>query len=876
MKSLPQQLTTTLNLAIFILSFLFYSTNTSAHRLTQLFNDDWQFLHQSDIKTAHDGQWQSVDIPHTWNQDAYHQWQYDRSAYWYRKIFTIPVTMINKELYLRFDAVNSFAEVYLNGHLLNIHSGGYTAFMVHLPKNYLNNSNILTVKVDNRNINIPPLNGDFTIFGGIYRYVHLIALNPIHFDMDNYGSSGIFISTPQISKSLAKVEISGRLKNPKNIPLDIKVSLLDEKKLVASTQLTKNNSGNWNTLPIEIQDPKLWSPGSPHLYKAIVQIVQGEIILDEITQSVGLRWFSVDTKNGFMLNGEPLKLLGTNRHQDQYPYGIAVPQWVHYRDVHLIKSMGANFLRLAHYPQDETVLHLCDSLGLIVWEEIPIVDIIADNVTFRINCETQLKEMVRQHYNHPSVVFWGYMNETINQVYYRVAKEEWQSYFKKTVELAKHLEDLLKQEDKSRLSVMACGGSTVNNDIGLTEVTDVMGWNLYQGWYVGGFSDFEKYTDEDFQKYPDRPMIISEFGAGSDQRLHSLRPETFDFSIEYQQLYMEHYLPEIVKRKYIIGAAEWNFIDFNVATRQESMPQTNNKGLVYNDRTPKDIYYYYQAFLRKDTAMVHIASDDWKKRNLVNDGDSITIPLKVYSNQPFVQLKVNGKWLAKKEIDNCHAIWNIQLSGGKNSIQAIGLDAHQNTAFDSMTIQVAFSPLSTSILKEKKWDLGINVGSNCSYFDASTGVTWHPDQPYNKGSWGYLDGSIFRRNPGRIGTTATIGGTDNTPLYQTMRQDISAYQIDAPPGQYEIELHFADLFPSSIKAATLEEKSLSPEVNTFDIVVNGKLYWSGFSPYILSQGKANSAIKRTISFKNTNHQIRIEFVKRKGHSFLNVLRIKQI
>jgi beta-galactosidase len=152
--------------------------------------------------------------------------------------------------------------------------------------------------------------------------------------------------------------------------------------------------------------------------------------------------------------------------------------------------------------------------------------------------------MVRQHYNHPSVVFWGYMNETINQVYYRVAKEEWQSYFKKTVELAKHLEDLLKQEDKSRLSVMACGGSTVNNDIGLTEVTDVMGWNLYQGWYVGGFSDFEKYTDEDFQKYPDRPMIISEFGAGSDQRLHSLHPETFDFSIEYQQLYMEHYLPK--------------------------------------------------------------------------------------------------------------------------------------------------------------------------------------------------------------------------------------------------------------------------------------------------------------------------------------------
>jgi beta-galactosidase len=237
---------------------------------------------------------------------------------------------------------------------------------------------------------------------------------------------------------------------------------------------------------------------------------------------------------------------------------------------------------------------------------------------------------------------------------------------------------------------------------------------------------------------------------------------------------------------------------------------------------------------------------------------------------------VNGKWLDKKKIDNYNAIWNIQASRGMNDIQAFGMEEHQTTASDSLIIQLKFTPFTTSKVQNAKWDLGINVGSNCSYFDASTGVTWHPDQPYNKGSWGYLDGSIFRRNPGRIGTTATIGGTDNTPLYQTMRQDISAYQIDAPPGQYEIELHFADLFPSSIKAATLEEKSLSPEVNTFDIVVNGKLYWSGFSPYILSQGKANSAIKRTISFKNTNHQIRIEFVKRKGHSFLNALRIKQI
>jgi beta-galactosidase len=855
---------------------LFICLNSFAQRFTTSFNDGWQFLDNADLKSAQPGDWKDVKIPHTWNTDAYRTMDYFRGQRWYKKSFSIPHSLQGKELYIRFDAVNSYAAVYLNGHLLKTHSGGYTAFNVHLPSGLLHEINELTVLADNQSKNIPPLSGDFTIFGGIYRNVWLTALDPAHFDMDNNGSGGVFISTPIVNRTKANVHIHGAITNPAKERLTIIANIYQDKRLISTKRMMTSEAGYWELNDVNINNPRLWSPDTPNLYTVQVQLMQQNLVIDELGLPLGLRWFSADTKNGFMLNGLPLKLMGTNRHQDQYPYGIAVPGRVHVKDITLIKKMGANFIRLAHYPQDEAVLRLCDRLGLIVWEEIPVVDVIADNDTFKQNAKSQLVEMIRQHYNHPSVVFWGYMNEVINQVYYRVAKEDRPAFFKKTVDLAKELEKLLKQEDKSRLSVMACGGSTFNNDIGLSSITDVLGWNLYQGWYGDTFSDFEKYVDTDHAKYPDRPMIISEFGAGSDRRLHSLHPETFDFSIEYQQMFLEHYLPEIMKRKYIIGAAEWNFIDFNVATRQESMPRTNNKGLVYNDRTPKDVYFYFQAFLRKDSAIVHIASRDWAQRDMVTDEENMNIPLKVYSNQKQVRLSVNGRLLETKQTDNCTASWQVRLPAGKSVIRAFAYIRDSLIATDSLILQTKFTPFSTIKTRKEKWDLAINVGSNCSFYDALTDITWQSDQAYAPGSWGYVDGTIFYRSPGRIGTTAEIASTSNTPLLQTMRQDLSAYQIDAPPGTYEIEMHFADLLPVPPADSSSNYTGYNANANAFDVWINDKLFWSGFSPYFLSNNKVNNAIHRKLIYTNTMNHIRIEFKKKNGHTFLNALRVKQL
>lgn len=859
-------------LLLFFITGILLSVQIHAQRHIMSFNDGWQFLPNDSMQFAQPGDWQNIHIPHTWNLGAYVTKNYKRGRCWYRKSFTIPRSFRNKTIYLRFDAINSYAEIYLNGMLIGNHSGGYSAFNILLPSGQLKDHNTIMILVDNRNINIPPLSGDFTIFGGIYRNTWMIILENQHFTLDNYGSPGIFISSTVVNNQTATLHIKGSVTNKQKIPLTIQLQIKNNSKNILSKYI-RLQSQDFQIGNLLIQNPELWSPESPHLYEAQFLLLRKKKIVDQINISFGLRWFSADTKNGFMLNGKPLKLMGTNRHQDKAPYGIAVPVSVHWEDMQLIKNMGANFVRLAHYQQDDEVLKACDRLGLIVWEEIPVVDIIGDNKIFSGNAKNMLTEMIRQHYNHPSVMFWGFMNEAILQVPARIAKDQQSAFYKKTVALANELEILLKKEDNSRLSTMACAGSTLYNDIGLSNITDVVGWNLYQGWYGGALQDFEKFADEQHKRYPDKPIIISEFGAGSDIRLHSHFSEMFDFSIEYQQKFLEHYLPQIIERPYIIGAAEWNFIDFNVASRQESMPRTNNKGLTYNNRTTKDIYYYFQSFLRKDTSMVRITTRDGELKNAVSDNDSTFFPIKVYSNQPQIQININGKWLEKKNTNNFFAEWNAIVHKGENKIEAITSGGLGKVAKDTCSIEINFTPFESLHTSLNKWDIAINVGSNCDYFDKTNNTTWNADKQYTAGSWGYVDGTIFRKSPDRIGTTAEIMGTIQTPLFQTAREDLTTYRIDAPPGKYDIELGFADLNnpPSKLMNEATDKNISAREQNMFDLYINDSLCLHQFSPFLISGG--NCAIIKKIEYINNGNYISISFKKINGKTFLNCLRI---
>lgn len=866
-------------LVVLMMTGVFCSVRAE-NRTVQSFNDNWFFQLKNTTET------EQVQLPHTWNTDAYQTNEYARQSAFYKKKFRLSSEQFaGKRLYLKFDAVNSLAEVTVNGQLLATHKGGYTAFVVDITE-YVNLDqwNEVKVHVNNENVNIPPLSGDFTIFGGIYRDVWLIATDEVHISTTDHASSGVYVSTPQASREKADVQVRYSVDNDgsRDAAIAVEVCIVDKKGNVVAkeTQNYKLKPGKSVSASemLSIQHPQLWTPDTPNLYSVTVKVTDRsrKQVVDCVEVPLGVRWFALDAERGFLLNGEPLKLMGVSRHQDQYPLGIALTDEMHRRDVKMIKEMGANFLRLAHYPQDEAVLRACDELGLLVWEEVSLVDLIALGDEFAANSQTALVGMIRQHYNHPSVAMWGYMNEVLIQLQYRVKKNRLNVFYENTLRLARVLEETLKTEDPYRLSTMAFHGDQIYNRVGLSNITDVAGWNLYQGWYGNNLNGFERFLDEEHRKYPARSLFVSEFGAGSDRRLQSLKPEIFDFSMQWQQTFLEHYLPVIMERPYVIGGAEWNFIDFSSASRQESMPHINNKGLVYADRTPKDVYYYFQAFLRKDIPVLHAAVSDWSRRTVVSDGSPVVHPLKVYSNFEKVSLFVNGRSYGEKAMENCNAVWNVELQAGRNVVKASG-EFLGKASEQVSEIYVDMVPEHLTEENVSGVELAVNVGCNCYFTDDLSGLCWLPDQAYQPGSWGYVGGEVFRKSPGRIGTTAEVKGTHNNPLLQTMRSGIEGYRFDVPDGIYELELQFADLTaPSRRLAYDLGngDESEQKDANVFDVTVNGTVWLSEFSPSELVGG--NRALVKKQFVTVTGGTIDVRFAVRKGHTFLNAIKLHKL
>lgn len=877
-------------LLILCLSAMYPVVN--AGRVVQSFNDGWYYVAYNDNRfqkvRCHEEGWEQVHLPHTWNTDAYSTRNYRRASSWYKKEFRLEAAeMWDKQLYLKFDAVNSLADVYLNGELLTTHKGGYSAFIVDITDKVRNDvSNLLMVHVNNQNNQIPPLSGDFTIFGGIYRDVWLISVGKQHISLTDYASPGVYVDLPFVSEEKAEISVRGTLVNRDvqraALKLNVEVLDADGKSVVQSLRNIRLDAEGTFAVKerLQLENPRLWSPESPYLYSVKVSLKdeRGKVLKDEMRVPLGVRWFSMDAQEGFKLNGKPMKLIGACRHQDQMPMGIALSDEMHRRDMQLLKDMGANFVRLAHYPQDDAVLRACDELGMLVWEEIPVVDLIALGDEFRTNATSALREMIRQHYNQPSVIMWGYMNEAVIQLQYRVKKQRLNGFYENTLALARHLEETLKMEDPYRLSTMAYHGNQIYNQIGLSNITDVSGWNLYQGWYENDFKSFDRFVDEEHRKYPYRPLIISEFGAGSDSRLQSLEPQIFDFSMQWQQLYLEYYLPAIMKRPFIVGATEWNFIDFSSASRQETTPHINNKGLMYNDRRPKDVFYYFQAFLRKDIPVLHIAVDDWKYRTVVSDGEAVEHPVKVYSNLDRVELSVNGKKLSVQGIENCHAGWRVPLVVGRNTLVASGI--YQGKKVEQVSdVFVKIQPRHIAAANIRQLELAVNVGSNCFFMDDKSDLCWLPDQVYTPGSWGYVGGEVFYRSPGRIGTTAEVKNTRNVPLLQTKRKDIKAYRFDLSDGEYEVELLFADLNAPSERVtydlggtAVLSNADFRGSV--FNVSVNGRLWLNHFSPAMEVGG--NRCLSKKLRVIVTDGNLTVGFEAVKGMTFLNGIKLFRI
>lgn len=841
-----------------LLPFIAYS------REVKTINDGWTFSQKGQTKCVH--------LPHSWNSDAYSTSDYYRGEGTYSRRIRVPEVLHGRRAFLQIDGAATKSKVYVDGIEAGSHIGAYSTHIVDLTP-YISDGldHELTIVVDNSDPAIPPYSADFTFMGGLYRDVSIILTDPVHLDFSEGPLEGFKADVYKEKENLWTVNISGIVRNATDRKNKVKInaSLRDP----AGLEIARS-SGNINVNPGDstefflkldnIKDPKLWSPDNPELYSVGISLESGRTVADKGTANIGFRTFGFNSNGNFVLNGVPYKLRGMCRHQDQAPMGIALTDEMHRRDMRMIKEMGANFIRISHYPQDDAILEMCDLMGLIAWEEVPVIDYVPETKGFDDNAETMLRDMIRRHYNHPSVAMWGYMNEIL----LRVPEAERDSAYKRSLQLAERLENVVKTEDPRRFTTTAFHCSETYHDAGLSDLTDAVGWNLYQGWYGGRLSSFEKFLSRQHRQHPGQRIIVSEYGAGSDRRLHSLKPRPFDFSTEYQQEFLEHYVPVIEDSVFVAGGAHWNFIDFSSANRAEATPHINNKGVVTNSRIPKDVYYYYCAKwhdVATDT-VAHIAVGDWLRRVEIPDShNKVVRPIKVYTNLPEICLSANNTPYGIKKTENCKAVFDVNLVDGKNIIT---LSDPDGKILDSKVIEMECFDVSDGKLKLNTEELAINVGSNCYFRSDDSGLMWLPDAEYSPGAfYGHIGGK-------EASTQDAIALTSDHPLYQRAINGLEEYRIALEPGEYEVELHFADQGnPSQATAYLLgHDTGSGSESGKMDIRINGCLVESGLSLSDAVSHKSASRRRYIAEVKDENG-LRVSF---SGKSTLSGIKVRKL
>lgn len=686
-------------------------------RITENFDEGWKFLKLAEKyglsalaiegMELDDSEWESVTLPHTWNAidgcdgrsgiDEGRE-HYYRGAGGYRKTFSLSEKeYADKEIFLEFEGANTVAEVYVNGASVGTHEGGYSAFRFDITEFVkMGEDNVLAVKVNNAPTDyIAPITnqGDFTKMGGLYRDVDLIAVEKIHIDLMDCGSSGVYVTPKNITPESADIELRIKLANDsdKDGEIAVKAELLDMEGMTVAfvktlCSIAAGQRGEAK-LSVKLPAPVLWNGvENPYLYGAKITLVKDGKIVDEYTQSFGVRTYDIDPDNGFCLNGKYVDLHGVNYHQDSYENGWAMTNEQRERDYAMMTDMGCNTVRMAHYQHDSYEYELCDRLGLTVWSEIGIVNTMSpDNDTMAVadgfaeNAEQQLKELIRQNYNHPSVIVWGISNE-LHQMTDEIS------------DIYSGLAALAKSEDETRLTVYAD-----NQFYGkfLELPTDVIGYNRYFGWYkeAGPAEKFGEWLDGYHGLKEKRPICISEYGGGGAISQHKdnidWRKEIDPWGIRhyenYQSAMHERIWAQFSERQYLWGKYVWCMFDFKSDGRQEGDTKgQNDKGLATRERVPKDAFYFYKS-VWNDEPMLHITDKRFETR------PSEVPLLKVYSNAGKVEVFVNGASLGAVERNALDPLYstvftweNVSLEINKeNEIKAVAYLADGTTLEDT-------------------------------------------------------------------------------------------------------------------------------------------------------------------------------------------------
>lgn len=601
-------------------------------------NQGWDF--------TKDGITQKISLPHTWNgldgQGA------EETYYRGRCVYERVIPGFEGRVYLEINGANTVCEVFINGVYIGSHENGYSMFRFEITDFINSDMNVIRIIVDNsENEYLYPQMADFTFYGGIYRDVNIISeVDRSHFSLLDMSRSGIYITPKADGRVFVKSYVEGSSKGltKEFIITDAQGNEVAKTSADADTEAVK----------LLIEEPVLWNGmKNPYLYTMTARLLRDGEVIDEVSERFGLREFRFDSEKGFFLNGEHLKLKGVSRHQDREDIGNALTAAEHKEDIEIIKEVGANSIRLAHYQHDEKFYKMCDEEGFLVWAEIPVISKFSKKK--QDQAKFMLEELIRQNYNHPSIYCWSVENEI------SIAGAS-----SGLINGISELNNIAHCLDSTRPT--ACAQVTfcpINSK--LNEITDILGYNQYFGWYVQTVDGIDKWLDDFHEKKPNIKLCISEYGAEGITTLHSAQPVQGDYSEEYQAYYHEHYVKALTEREWLWGSYVWNMFDFGSAKRNEGgVRGRNNKGLVTIDRKiKKDSFYVYKAFW-SDEKFVHIAGERFVDRPVG------TQKIKVYSNCESVILTVNGE---KTELSGDKIFeFDAVINPGENVITAVSGD----------------------------------------------------------------------------------------------------------------------------------------------------------------------------------------------------------
>lgn len=658
-----------------LLCSIFY-TNASRAQNTRInipFNNNWRFAKIADTAQARD-QWQAISLPHTWNAvDMQTSNTFYEGEALYEKNYVFDEQLKGKRIFIRFEGVGQVADLYVNNILIGSHKGGYSAFAFDISYAIkYGENNLIKVKVNNKaRTDIIPVNHFlFGIYGGIYRPVSLIITNQINIAVTDYASPGVYISQSNVSKQKADLNIAVKVENLSGLPtyVSIRNTIFNSSGKAVVQKTTKHLLSPMGrqefTQNLSVNDPILWNGlENPYLYKVSTEILKEDKVIDHIDQPLGLRKVELIAGEGVFLNGKKYPMYGVARHQDRWAYGSALSNQQHAEDLAIIKEMGATTIRLAHYQQAEYMYAKADSIGFLIWAEIPFVNTFTRDEAD--NAKQQIEELVKQNYNHPSIYIWGLHNE----VYGKTPADY-------PAVLTRDLNDLTQKLDPYRYTGAVSGYAEMNRPTNLN--AQVQGINHYFGWYGGNIGDLEKWAQNIEKNYRGYNLILSEYGADGNifqQQEQATLPDKWDYTSPFYPENFETKTHEkqwgiIVKHPVILASYIWNMFDFATPMwNRGSLTARNMKGLVSFDRkVKKDVFFWYKANWSKEP-VVYLT-----ERRTVERKNAIT-PITVYSNQGEPTLFVNGKKVNTIPTigeTTVHYIFNdVQLKKGKNKIKVI-------------------------------------------------------------------------------------------------------------------------------------------------------------------------------------------------------------